>query len=41
MFSLEKNIDGGWHQRTPAMAAGLTDHLWSIEEWLTYPIGGN
>jgi IS1 family transposase len=23
--------------RTPAMAAGLTDHVWSIEEWSTYP----
>ncbi len=25
-------------QRTPAMAAGLTDHIWSIEEWVTYPM---
>ncbi len=24
-------------QRTPAMAAGLTDHVWSISEWLTLP----
>jgi hypothetical protein len=23
-----------WEQRTPAMAAGLTDHIWSIEELL-------
>jgi hypothetical protein len=22
---------------TPAMAAGLTDHVWSMREWLTYP----
>ena len=22
----------------PAMAAGLTDHVWSIREWLTYPV---
>jgi len=22
---------------TPAMAAGLTDHIWSLHEWLTYP----
>jgi IS1 family transposase len=28
---------GGWCQRTPAMAAGLADHVWSIREWLTYP----
>lgn len=26
-----------YHQRTPAMAAGLTDHIWSIKEWATYP----
>jgi IS1 family transposase len=24
--------------RTPAMAAGLADHVWSIDEWATYPI---
>ena len=26
-----------WQERTPAMAAGLTDHVWSLPEWLTYP----
>ena len=26
-----------YRQRTPAMAAGLTDHIWSIREWLTRP----
>jgi hypothetical protein len=26
-----------YQQRTPAMAAGLTDHIWSIQEWATYP----
>ena len=26
-----------YQQRTPAMAAGLTDHVWSIREWATYP----
>jgi len=26
-----------YRQRTPAMAAGLTDHAWSLREWLTYP----
>ena len=34
-------IHKGQHQgrhlsRTPAMAAGLTDHVWSLIEWLTY-----
>lgn len=24
-------------QRTPARVAGLTDHIWSIHEWATYP----
>jgi len=27
----------GYVQRTPAMAAGLTDHVWNLEEWLTFP----
>ena len=26
-----------YQQRTPAMAAGLTDHIWTIQEWATYP----
>jgi IS1 family transposase len=26
-----------WHSRTPAMVAGLTDHIWSLSEWLSYP----
>jgi hypothetical protein len=29
--------DGHWQQRTPAMIAGLTDHVWSPWEGLTYP----
>jgi hypothetical protein len=29
--------DGHWQQRTPAMAAGLSDHIWSLWEWITYP----
>jgi IS1 family transposase len=29
--------DGRWRERTPAMAAGLTDHVWSVAEWLTFP----
>lgn len=29
--------DGPWHARTPAMAAGLSDHVWSTKEWITYP----
>jgi hypothetical protein len=29
-----------YRQRTPAMAAGLTDHIWSLEEWLLFPSSG-
>jgi IS1 family transposase len=32
-----KGEDGKWRPRTPAMAAGLADHVWTIEEWLKYP----
>ena len=28
---------GPWQARTPAMAAGLSDHVWTLEEWITYP----
>src|SRR5262249_39634541 len=27
-----------YSQRTPAMAAGLADHLWTMEELLGYPL---
>jgi hypothetical protein len=27
-----------WHERTPAMAAGLTDHLWTMHELLCYQV---
>ena len=29
--------EGEYQQRTPAMAAGLTDHIWTIREWAAYP----
>jgi IS1 family transposase len=32
-----RDDEGHWRKRTPAMAAGLTDHVWSITEWLTFP----
>ena len=28
-----RQADGSWQPRSPAMAQGLTDHLWSIREW--------
>ena len=33
----ERGTDGRWKQRTPAMAAGLTEHIWSLPEWMAYP----
>ena len=32
-----RGADGRWRKRTPAMAAGLTDHVWPLSDWLTYP----
>jgi len=29
--------DGRRQRRTPAMAAGLADHVWTLREWATYP----
>jgi len=33
----ERKAEGGWQQRTPAMAAGLADQVWSLKEWLSFP----
>jgi IS1 family transposase len=32
-----KDEGGSKQRRTPAMAAGLADHVWTLQEWLTYP----
>ena len=29
--------EGHYEPRTPAMVAGLTDHVWTTKEWATYP----
>jgi hypothetical protein len=29
--------DETWRRRTPARAAGLTDHVWPLSEWLALP----
>ena len=29
---------GRWRQRTPAMSAGLSYHIWSMEERLSFPV---
>ena len=33
----QKAAAGRWQPKTPAMAAGLADHVWSLEEWVTLP----
>jgi IS1 family transposase len=32
-----KNEQDRWQERTPAQAAGLTDHVWTWKEWFTRP----
>ena len=32
-----KDEQGRWRERTPAVAAGLTDHVWTWREWFTRP----
>jgi IS1 family transposase len=32
-----RDDQGAWQKRSPAMAAGLADHVWSIPEWLAFP----
>jgi len=33
-----KGEDGRWRERTPATAAGLTDHVWTLREWFMRPV---
>jgi IS1 family transposase len=36
--TLRKKGEGEHYEpQTPAMVAGLTDHVWTIQEWATYP----
>ncbi len=35
------NEERRWEKRSPAMAAGLTDHIWSFEEILTTIVAPN
>jgi hypothetical protein len=43
--TLRKRVRDGsdkrWAPRTPAMAAGLTDHVWTLAEWLGHPVPFN
>ncbi|MGZ5996587.1 MAG: hypothetical protein ACXWN0_13050 [Isosphaeraceae bacterium] len=33
----QQDDQGRWQQRTPAMAAGLSDHVWTTREWVSFP----
>jgi IS1 family transposase len=33
----ERDDRGPWRPRSPAMAAGLTDHVWPMAEWFSLP----
>jgi hypothetical protein len=33
----ERDERGRIRKRTPAMAAGLADHVWTMREWITFP----
>ena len=35
--TLRQREDGRSQARTPAMVAGLADHVWSLREWVTFP----
>ena len=35
----QRDEQGRWRARTPAMAAGLSDHVWSLQQWLSHPAG--
>jgi IS1 family transposase len=30
--------EGSYRKRTPAIAAGLADHVWSLSEWISLPV---
>jgi IS1 family transposase len=33
-----KTAEGGYMPRTPAMAAGLAEHIWTMKEWALHPV---
>lgn len=35
---LREKGDGRWTKRTPAMASGIGDHVWSLGEFMSYPL---
>jgi hypothetical protein len=42
--SLRLGVNQGnkrWMQRTPAMAEGLTDHIWTLKELMSFRVPGS
>jgi len=37
-LGLREKEDGRWLKRTPAMASGISDHIWSVDEFMSYPL---
>jgi len=37
-LSLRTRKQGLWQERAPAMAAGISDHVWSLQEFMRYPL---
>ena len=37
-LGLRRQKGGGWCARTPAMAVGLSDHVWTLHEFMRYPL---
>lgn len=37
-LGLRLQDNGRWRERTPALAAGISDHVWSLQEFMRYPL---
>lgn len=40
-LGLRVKEDGRWSKRTPTMASGISDHIWSLDEFMSYPLTHN
>ena len=36
-LGLREKEDGRWSRRTPAMAGGISDQVWPLDEFMSYP----
>lgn len=37
-LGLREKEEGRWTKRTPAVASGISDHVWSLDEFMSYPL---